>query len=137
MYLILFFSACDIKELVIVKSAVEAQNVLPKKATPSKLSKQTAESYDIVASPGRIAEPRNESIANSSSHSVHLNDNGYHSASNSSLTDRACWDNGGSRCVDRGASNGHASPLNPASTRERKGSLNGYGYRNNNQRYSF
>lgn len=129
-------SACDIKELAIVKSADEAQKVLPKNATPSKLSKQAAESYDIAASPGRIAEPRNDTSANSSSHSVHLHDNGYHSLSSSSLTDRSCRDNNGTYCMDKGASNGHASPLNPASTRERKGSLNGYGYRNNNHRYT-
>ena len=50
------FSAKDIKELKIVKSATDAHKDLPKKATPSKLSKETAEELGHVPSPGRIRE---------------------------------------------------------------------------------
>ncbi|XP_060601775.1 enhancer of mRNA-decapping protein 3-like, partial [Ruditapes philippinarum] len=57
-------SACDIKELKIIKTAHEAKHVLPKKSTPSKLSKETAEDLDSVASPGRIAESKLEQNGN-------------------------------------------------------------------------
>lgn len=58
------FSACDIKELKIIKTAAEAVKELPKKATPSKLSKQTEEELDCVASPGRIVESKAETNGN-------------------------------------------------------------------------
>lgn len=52
----LTINAKDIKELKIVKTVIEAQKHLPKKATPSKLSKETAEELDHVPSPGKIRE---------------------------------------------------------------------------------
>ncbi|KAL4227472.1 enhancer of mRNA decapping [Mactra antiquata] len=59
-------SACDIKELKIVKSASEASKALPKNTTPSKLSKQIQEELDGVASPGRIVEKKTETNGNHS-----------------------------------------------------------------------
>lgn len=56
----IFYSACDIKELKIVKSAVEAVHTLPKNVTPSKLSKETEKELDIAASAGRVVEAKNE-----------------------------------------------------------------------------
>lgn len=41
-----------------MKSANEAEKALPKNATPSKLSKETAEDLDTVASPGRVIEAK-------------------------------------------------------------------------------
>lgn len=43
-----------------MKSAVEAKQALPKNATPSKLSKETAKELDAVASPGRVVEAKTD-----------------------------------------------------------------------------
>ena len=73
--LLFLYSALDIKELKIVKSAAEASKVLPKNATPSKLSKETAEDLDHVASPGLVVEPKTD-IANSKNYSNGQKNNG-------------------------------------------------------------
>lgn len=53
-------SACDIKEIKIIKNAVEATKALPKNATPSKLSKETEEELVNTVSTGSIAEAKTD-----------------------------------------------------------------------------
>lgn len=137
---ILLFSSCsakDIKELKIVKSSTEAQTQLPKQATPSKLSKETAKELDYVPSPGRIREvtptatreaTTNEcgdsgfnSINGQRNYSNHESYNSGYAQSSSSNNYMSVSD----RYMQEG--NGHVSPLRHTPTKDRGEECN---YRN-------
>lgn len=128
MYL-LYFSARDIKELKIIKSAVDAQKYLPKKATPSKLSKETAEELDHVPSPGRIREVTPTATWEATTNMDH-SDNGHSGSDGQSYNNYDSYNSGyakGSvgnvhmqttdRFVQEG--NGHVSPLRDTPTKDR------------------
>lgn len=130
-------NAKDIKELKIVKSSTEAQTQLPKQATPSKLSKETAKELDYVPSPGRIREvtptatreaTTNEcgdsgfnSINGQRNYSNHESYNSGYAQSSSSNNYMSVSD----RYMQEG--NGHVSPLRHTPTKDRGEECN---YRN-------
>ncbi|XP_053405108.1 enhancer of mRNA-decapping protein 3-like [Mercenaria mercenaria] len=119
-------SACDIKELRIIKTSQEADKVLPKYSTPSKLSKETAEELDSVASPGRIAESKLEPNGNAST------GNSNKSCVNSNARDRYTNDRRSTPTKDRlgmDFNNTNGSPHGYMAARDRDNSANGNGHR--------
>lgn len=130
-------NAKDIKQLQIVKSVTEAQKQLPKKSTPSKLSKQTAEELDHVPSPGRIREVTPTAIGeatSSDSSDKRVNDCDRHrninhdgdSGSAQSFSSNS-YVSVNDKYLQEGNSNGHASPLRYTPTKDRGDECN---YRN-------
>lgn len=94
---------------------------MPKKATPSKLSKETVEDLDIVASPGRVVEPKfdsNGSVPIGKSNKSSINNN---------TKDRLVCATKDKLGTD--SSNRNASPHSCSSTRERDNGMNGHGHR--------
>lgn len=112
-----------------MKSAEEAQRVLPKHATPSKLSKETAEELDCIASPGKIVEARDSSSSscNSNSLSVFRTVNG---GRDNSEGHKYARDHIGTPNKDRLPVGGSVSPSRYTPTRDRNGAANCQGYRN-------
>ncbi|WAR00959.1 EDC3-like protein [Mya arenaria] len=127
-------SACDIKELRIVKSANEARKIVCKSATPSKLSKETAEDLDAVASPGRVVEARLDT-------GNPVNGTGYGTVNNTK--DRQDFnkcrsDNSLTPSKDRLGAGVSETQLRRTPTRDRNGSVNNQGCQNGNRdRYDY
>lgn len=125
-----------------MKSADEASRSIPKNSTPSKLSKETEEELDGVASPGRVVSVRNDATNGSANskpaistnlvekyenHSKKGDRSGiyYKGSSGTPSKERLGLDNG---------SNGSLSPLRHTPTRERDSSSNGHSKRGNGNR---